>query len=32
MARCGLDWSGSGYEHVKSSCEFGYELLSSIKC
>jgi hypothetical protein len=22
---CGLDWSGSGYEQVESSCEFGIE-------
>jgi hypothetical protein len=26
------DWSGSGYEQVESSCEFGIEPSGSIKC
>jgi hypothetical protein len=29
---CGLDWSGSGYVQVESSCECGNEPLGSIKC
>jgi hypothetical protein len=29
---CGLDWSGSGYEEVESSCEFVIEPSGSIKC
>jgi hypothetical protein len=29
---CGLDWSGSGQEKVKSSCEFGIEPSGSMKC
>ena len=28
----GLDWSGLGYGQVLSSCEFGNELKSFIKC
>jgi hypothetical protein len=28
----GLDWSGSGYIQVDSSCELGNEPLGSIKC
>jgi hypothetical protein len=32
MGRCGLDWPGSGYEQVVSSCEFGIETSGSIKC
>jgi hypothetical protein len=29
---CGLDWSGSGYVQVESSCERGNEPSGSIKC
>jgi hypothetical protein len=29
---CGLDWSGPGQGQVESSCAFGIEPLSSIKC
>jgi hypothetical protein len=29
---CGLDWSGSGWGQVESSCECGIEPLGSIKC
>jgi hypothetical protein len=29
---CGLDWSGSGYVQLKSSCELGNEPSGSIKC
>jgi hypothetical protein len=28
----GLDWSGSGYINVESSCEHGNEPSGSIKC
>jgi hypothetical protein len=28
----GMDWSGSGQEEVKGSCESGTEPLGSIKC
>jgi hypothetical protein len=30
--RCELDWSGSGYGQVESSCEFDIEPLCSLKC
>jgi hypothetical protein len=29
---CGLDWSGSEWEQVESSCELGNEPSGSIKC
>jgi hypothetical protein len=29
---CRLDWPGSEWEQVESSCEFDNELLGSIKC
>jgi hypothetical protein len=29
---CGLDWSGSGWGQMESSCEFGIEPSGSIKC
>jgi hypothetical protein len=29
---CGLDWSGSGWVQVESSCELGNEPSGSIKC
>jgi hypothetical protein len=32
MGRCGLDWSGSGYEQLESSCELGIEPSGSLKC
>jgi hypothetical protein len=32
MRCCGLHWSGSGMGQVGSSCEWGNELSSSIKC
>jgi hypothetical protein len=32
MGWCGLDWSGSGYGQVESSCEFGIEASGSMKC
>jgi hypothetical protein len=28
----GLDWPGSGWEQVESSCGFGIEPSGSIKC
>jgi hypothetical protein len=32
MGWCGLDWFGSGWEQVESSCEFGIEPSGSMKC
>jgi hypothetical protein len=32
MGWCGLNWSGSGYGQVESSCECGYETSGSMKC
>jgi hypothetical protein len=32
MEWCGVDWSGSGYGPVESSCESGNEPTGSIKC
>jgi hypothetical protein len=29
---CGMDWSGSGYVQLESSCELGNEPSGSIKC
>jgi hypothetical protein len=29
---CGLEWPGSGYGQVESSCECGYEPSCPIKC
>jgi hypothetical protein len=29
---CGLNWSGSGYEQMESSCECGNEPSGSMKC
>jgi hypothetical protein len=32
MGLCGLNWSGSGWEEVKISCEVGNKPLGSMKC